>query len=238
MQCTILYSQAILLYSNQSYSSSSVSWADQSPIKGPDSSRKDHVINLYQMVTWYGCTGKLSVEWSNLIWYFRLDRWYHGMLSRVQAETVLRPHSEGSYLVRQVFPTSNSSSNSSEASGRQDGSRESGNFSRSSQDLGSRMDYSLAIKYVLNFIFYLQTLFSWVVANVFGSLAFKSFDIIQIWANNPSQPWLQCNVKTFLFRSSRGFMHLRIQRESCGSNYRYKSTNHSPFKSNKQLSNQ
>jgi hypothetical protein len=103
------------------------------------------------------------------------QEWYHGMLSRVQAETVLRPHSEGSYLVRQVFPASNSSNNSeartsSEASGKTSGrqdasSRESGNFSRSNQDLG-RMDYSLAIK------------------------------------------------------SSRGFMHLRIQREPCGSNYR------------------
>ena len=76
------------------------------------------------------------------------------MLSRVQAETVLRPHSEGSYLVRQVFPASNSS-NSSEASGKTSGrqdasSRDSGNFSRSNQDLG-RMDYSLAIKYVLPF---------------------------------------------------------------------------------------
>jgi len=105
------------------------------------------------------------------------QEWYHGMLSRVQAETVLRPHSEGSYLVRQVFPTSNPSSSSEartsceasgKTSGRQDVSctRESGNFSRSNQDLGSRMDYSLAIK------------------------------------------------------SSRGFMHLRIQREPCGSNYR------------------
>ena len=94
-----------------------------------------------------------------------MRRWYHGMLSRVQAETVLRPHSEGSYLVRQVFPTSSSSNqsseartSSSEASGKASGgqcatsqeseSADGRNFSRSNQDLG-RMDYSLAIKYVL-----------------------------------------------------------------------------------------
>jgi len=104
------------------------------------------------------------------------QEWYHGMLSRVQAETVLRPHSEGSYLVRQVFPTSSSQhSTHPEASGKsvrqvatssqESGSADGRNFSRGNQDLG-RMDYSLAIK------------------------------------------------------SSRGFMHLRIQREHCGSSYR------------------
>ena len=112
-------------------------------------------------------------------------RWYHGMLSRVQAETVLRPHSEGSYLVRQVFPASSSSNHSSEArtsseasgkaSGRQDAtSRESGNFSRSSQDLG-RMDYSLAIKYVL--LFFLLFYFTWENANVHAG--FFSIAIIE-----------------------------------------------------------
>ena len=34
-----------------------------------------------------------------------LPRWYHGMLSRVEGEGVLRAHSEGSYLVRATTDT-------------------------------------------------------------------------------------------------------------------------------------
>merc|ERR1719150_3062342 len=90
------------------------------------------------------------------------QEWYHGMLSRVQAETVLRPHSEGSYLVRQVLSTT---SNQNSAAGSGSGSSDQKNLSRSREDLG-RVDYSLALK------------------------------------------------------SSRGFMHLRIQREACGTSYR------------------
>lgn len=63
------------------------------------------------------------------------QEWYHGILSRVEAEGVLRTHSEGSYLVRATADT-------------------------------GRTEYSLAIK------------------------------------------------------SSRGFMHLRIQREASGSSFR------------------
>ena len=74
------------------------------------------------------------------------------MLSRVQAETVLRPHSEGSYLVRQVLSTnsnqnlasSNNISNTS-AGGSGSGSSDQKNLSRSREDLG-RVDYSLALK--------------------------------------------------------------------------------------------
>ena len=75
------------------------------------------------------------------------------MLSRVQAETVLRPHSEGSYLVRQVLSTnsnqnlasSNNTSNQNSAGGSGSGSSDQKNLSRSREDLG-RVDYSLALK--------------------------------------------------------------------------------------------
>ena len=78
------------------------------------------------------------------------------MLSRVQAETVLRPHSEGSYLVRQVLSTNSNqnltssnnistTSNQNSAAGSGSGSSDQKNLSRSREDLG-RVDYSLALK--------------------------------------------------------------------------------------------
>ena len=105
-------------------------------------------------------------------------RWYHGVISRAEAEQVLKSHSEGSYLLRASLETV-----------------------RTASEAGlNRTEYSLAIKWAPdNFIF-------WILCPTYRlSLnSSKFYDIIDI------------------FRSSRGFMHLRISRVDDGENTSFK----------------
>ena len=43
---------------------------------------------------------KISVLAMGICYRVQTDRWYHGVLSRVEAENILKDHHEGSYLLR------------------------------------------------------------------------------------------------------------------------------------------
>ena len=71
-----------------------------------------------------------TLQWMYIRPYFVFCRWYHGVMSRGEAEQVLKTHSEGSYLLRASLDT------------------------RTASEVGlNRTEYSLAIKWVpVNFM--------------------------------------------------------------------------------------